>query len=62
MRLRRQYLTRNDCFLAGRIITPRGVMVHSTGADNPRVSRYVPGNEELGRNSGGNHWDRPGLD
>ena len=62
MRLRRQYLTRNDCFLAGRIITPRGVMIHSTGADNPRVSRYVPGNEELGRNSSGNHWDRPGLD
>ena len=36
-------------------------MVHSTGADNPWVSRYVPGNETLGRNTAGNHWDRPGL-
>ena len=62
MRLRRQYLTRNDCFLTGRVITPRGVMVHSTGADNPRVSRYVPGSDELGRNALGNHWDRPGVD
>ena len=62
MRLRRQYLTRNDCYQAGRVIVPRGVMVHSTGADNPRVSRYVPGNELLGRNKGENHWDRPELD
>ena len=62
MRLRRQYLTRNDCYKAGRVIVPRGVMVHSTGVDNPRVSRYVPGNEVLGRNRGENHWDQPGVD
>ncbi len=61
MRLRRQYLTQNDCYQTGRTIRVRGVMVHSTGADNPRVCRYVPGDEELGRNTAGNHWDRPGL-
>ena len=33
-------------------------MVHSTGANNPKVSRYVPGNDEIGWNIGGNHWDQ----
>lgn len=62
MRLRQQYLTRNDCFRSGRTIKPKGVMVHSTGANNPRVSRYVPGDAEMGKNTGGNHWDKPGLE
>ena len=61
MRLETQLLTRNDCYRAGRTITPKGVMVHSTGANNPWVSRYVPGNEVLGYNTGGNDWDRPGV-
>ncbi|NBI66494.1 N-acetylmuramoyl-L-alanine amidase [Pseudoflavonifractor sp. 60] len=61
MRLRQQYLTRNDCFQAARPLQVQGVMVHSTGADNPRVCRYVPGDEELGRNTAGNHWDQPGI-
>lgn len=60
MRLRQQYLTRNDCYRAGKTIRVKGVMVHSTGADNPHVSRYVPGDGEIGRNTGGNHWDQPG--
>ena len=60
MRLRQQLLTRNDCYRAGRTIQVKGVMVHSTGANNPRVARYVPGNDEIGRNTGGNHWDQPG--
>ncbi len=47
-------------------------MVHSTGANNPNLRRYVqpsagaPGREELlarlGVNSNGNHWNRPGVD
>lgn len=61
MRLRRQYLTRNDCYQTGRTIQVRGIMVHSTGANNPRVSRYVPGDDELGLNRLDNHWDRSGL-
>ena len=61
MTLYQQLLTRNDCYAAGRTITPRGVMVHSTGANNPNVSRYVPGDEALGVNRNGNHWDRPGV-
>ena len=61
MRLRKQLLTRNDCYQTGRTISVKGVMVHSTGANNPRVCRYVPGDDEMGRNTAGNHWDRPGL-
>lgn len=61
MNLVQQYLTHNDCYKAGRTITPLGVMVHSTGVNNPWVSRYVPGNAELGYNTGGNDWDQPGI-
>ena len=58
MRLLRQYLEHNDCFRAGKVMKPLGVMVHSTGANNPFVSRYVPGDDVMGRNMAGNHWDR----
>lgn len=61
MRLRQQFLTKNDCYKAGKIISVKGIMVHSTAANNPKVSRYVPGNDELGWNTSGNHWDRPNL-
>lgn len=56
-----QILTNNDCYKSGRTIKPKGIMVHSTGADNPSLSRYVPGNDEIGRNTGGNHWDMPSV-
>lgn len=58
MRLFRQYLEHNDCFRSGKTLKPAGVMVHSTGANNPFVCRYVPGDGIIGRNTGGNHWDR----
>lgn len=61
MRFCTQILTKNDCWKAGRTMVPRGVMVHSTGADNPNLSRYVPGNDEIGWNTGGNHWDMPSV-
>ena len=34
MNLHRQLLTESDCYHAGRTITPKGVMIHSTGANN----------------------------
>lgn len=61
MRLRQQFLTKNNCYQAGRTIAVKGVMVHSTGANNPNVSQYVPGDDEIGRNRLNNHWNRPGL-
>lgn len=61
MKLRQQLLTKNECYIAGKTIKPKGVMVHSTGANNPNVSRYVPGDNEIGRNKNGNHWNQPGI-
>lgn len=61
MRLRQQLLTKNDCYKTNRKITVKGIVVHSTGANNPKVSRYVPGNDEIGYNTGNNHWDKPGM-
>jgi len=58
MKLYEQLLTRNSCFATGDALNIRGVMVHSTGANNPNLSRYVPGNEEIGFNTGGNHWNQ----
>ena len=59
MNLNRLYLTKNECYRAGRIITPKGIMVHSTGANNPHLKRYVgPDDGKLGENVYGNHWNQ----
>ena len=63
MRLYTCFLTDNDCYKASRTITPRGVMVHSTGCNNPNLRRYVqPDDGLLGKNTGGNHWNQPRPD
>ena len=63
MNLHRLILTENDCYKAGRTIAPQGVMVHSTGANNPNLRRYVgPDDGLLGANPNGNHWNRSGID
>lgn len=55
-------LTKNDCYKKGETIVPKGVMIHSTGANNPWLLRYVgPDDGLLGENLYGNHWNRPGL-
>lgn len=42
---------------------PKGIMVHSTGANNPTLRRYVqPDDGILGVNLNGNDWNRPGLE
>ncbi|MEA4933460.1 MAG: peptidoglycan recognition family protein [Lawsonibacter sp.] len=58
MNLRTCLLTANSCYKSGKTIVPRGVMVHSTGANNPKASRYVPGDAVIGYNTGGNHWNQ----
>lgn len=61
MRLYGAMLTRNDCYLRGRTIRPRGVMVHSTGANNPWLRRYVsPDDGRLGEPST-RHWNQGGV-
>lgn len=62
MQLYQQLLTGNDCYQSGRPLRPKGVMVHSTGAANPTLRRYVqPDDGRLGKNSNENDWNRPGL-
>lgn len=53
------YQTKNPCYQAGRRITPSGIVVHSTGANNPNIKRYVgPDDGILGVNKNGNHWNK----
>ena len=66
------YLTDNRCYTIGATIKPRGVMVHSTGANNPLVARYVQPSDNdpnraslqaaIGGNRNANDWNNPGLD
>lgn len=60
MNLRKLIFTNCDAYKAARKITPKGVMVHSTGANNPKLSRYVgPDDGQLGKNKYNNHWNMP---
>jgi LysM repeat protein len=60
MNLQKLIFVNNACFKAGRYITPKGLFVHSTGANNPCLKRYVgPDDGLLGKNTYGNHWNRP---
>lgn len=50
MKLNKQYLTKNECYVVSNKQEIRGIMVHSTGCNNTSVSSYL------------NHWNqlRPG--
>lgn len=57
--LKQLFLTNNNCYIAGQYITPKGIMVHSTGANNPYLKRYLAPNDGLiGNNQYGNHWNQ----
>ena len=63
MNLRKLILTNNACYKAGKTIKPKGIMIHSTGANNSWLKRYVgPDDGLLGKNQYNNHWnqDKPG--
>ena len=47
MNLRKLILTENACYKAGKTIVPKGIMVHSTGANNPYLKRYIGPDDEL---------------
>ena len=61
-------LTGNACFQVGEVMRPQGILVHSTGVNNPNLRRYVQPLEEdsnydeliaqLGKNGNGNDWNR----
>ena len=64
-------LTENPCYKARVTMKHTGVMVHSTGANNPSLKRYVqpaPGQKDytkllklLGDNRNDNDWNRAGV-
>lgn len=57
--LHQLFLTNNNCYITGQYMTPTGIMVHSTGANNPNLRRYLAPNDGLlGVNTGGNHWNQ----
>lgn len=71
MDLKNCILIENDCYKAAKRIEdnkPVGIVVHSTGANNPRLKRYiqpVPGQSnyndilsDLGKNIYENHWNQ----
>lgn len=59
MNLHKLILTNNACYKASCTITPKGIMVHSTGANNPNLKRYVgPDDGLLGKNQYNNHWNQ----
>ena len=59
MNLKQYYLTDNACYKQGTKHEVEGLMVHSTGANNPYLSRYVgPDDGILGVNKYGNHWNQ----
>lgn len=51
MNLKKLLFINNNCYKAGKEMTPKGIMVHSTGANNPKLSRYIGPNE--------NNWNVP---
>ena len=62
MNLQKLLLEQNDCYKKGVTMKPIGVMIHSTGANNPNLKRYVnPDDGKLGSNLNKNHWNRAGI-
>ena len=49
LQIQRKLLTESDCYKAGKPLAPRGVVVHSTGVDQKRISAYT------------SQWNRPGV-
>jgi len=59
----RQFFTKADCYKRKTIQQPKGVQVHSTGANNSYLKRYVqPDDGRLGVNPNNNSHNKSGLD
>lgn len=55
-------LTKNDCYSTGQRIAPKGIIVHSTGANNKTLKRYIaPDDGIIGKNIYNNHWNKSGV-
>ena len=58
MNMNKLFLTKNQRYQQNDKFKPTGIMVHSTGANNATLKRYVgPDDGKLGVNQNGNHWN-----
>ena len=62
MEVIKAHAVKNLCYISAKKMVPRGIVVHSTGANNPNLKRYVDCPDEVGKNNHGNHWNtaKPG--
>jgi N-acetylmuramoyl-L-alanine amidase CwlA len=74
MKLKKCILTANPCYKTNKKMTggkPKGIVVHSTGANNKTVKRYVQPLKtdkdyntiiaDIGVNNNGNHWNTASM-
>lgn len=54
--------TKNRCYQQGRKVNHTGILVHSTGAVNRELRRYVDAPDRLGKNQYNNHWNTEKAD
>lgn len=57
MEILQAYQTKNRCYKQGKKNKAVGILVHSTGAVNRNLSRYVDAPDQLGVNKYKNHWN-----
>jgi len=50
MTITQTFITKNDCYKAGRKITVKGLMLHSVGCPQPKASVFI------------NNWNKPGVE
>ncbi len=59
MEIIKAHAVNNLCYVAAEKMVPKGIVIHSTGANNPNLKRYVDAPDEVGVNSHKNHWNNP---
>lgn len=52
----------NPSYTAFQLIKPIGILVHSTGCNNPFLKRYIDNEKECGKNQYGNHWNNSNVE
>ena len=62
MEILQAFQTNNPCYKQGKKNKAIGILVHSTGAVNRNLSRYVDAPDRLGKNKYGNHWNKAEAD
>lgn len=61
MNLRQQLFTNNPIYQRGLKMKPQGIVVHSTGANNPNLSRVISPDDGLIGKPSPLHWNQPAV-